>query len=43
MICLLYLSTTAEIVIGESKELIFEWKEDGSTPWKELEILKSNN
>lgn len=35
--------TTAEIVIGESKELVFERKEDGSTPWKELEIKKSNN
>jgi len=32
--------TTAEIVIGESKELIFVRKEDGSTPWKELEIKK---
>lgn len=35
--------TTAEIVIGESKELVFERKEDGSTPWKELEIKKTKN
>ena len=35
--------TTAEIVIGESKELVFERKEDGSTPWKELEIKKNKN
>ena len=30
--------TTAEIVIGESKDLIFRRVEDGSTPWKELEV-----
>ncbi len=35
--------TTAEIVIGESKELVFERKQDGSTPWKELEIKKTKN
>lgn len=34
--------TTAEIVISESKELIFTREEDGSTPWKELQIKKRN-
>jgi predicted DNA-binding protein with PD1-like motif len=34
--------TTAEIVIGESSELIFTREYDGTTPWEELQIkLKS--
>jgi uncharacterized protein len=32
--------TTAEIVIGESKELVFTREKDGSTPWEELQIKK---
>lgn len=30
--------TTAEIVIGESPNLIFTREKDGSTPWEELQI-----
>ncbi len=30
--------TTAEIVIGESKDFIFTREKDGSTPWEELQI-----
>ncbi len=30
--------TTAEIVIGESKNLIFTREKDGTTPWEELQI-----
>lgn len=30
--------TTAEIVIGESRQLIFTRENDGSTPWKELQV-----
>lgn len=30
--------TTAEIVIGEGKQLIFTREKDGSTPWEELQI-----
>jgi uncharacterized protein len=30
--------TTAEIVIGESKNHIFAREKDGSTPWEELQI-----
>ncbi len=30
--------TTAELIIGESKQLVFTRAEDGSTPWKELQI-----
>lgn len=30
--------TTAEIVVSESADLLFLRKEDGSTPWKELQI-----
>jgi uncharacterized protein len=30
--------TTAEIVIGESKNHIFTREKDGSTPWEELQI-----
>lgn len=36
--CKIY--TTAEIVIASSSEFIFNRKEDGSTPWKELQIEK---
>lgn len=32
--------TTAEIVIGESKDLVFSREKDGSTEWKELQIRK---
>jgi predicted DNA-binding protein with PD1-like motif len=32
--------TTAEIVIGESKELAFKREKDGTTPWEELQIRK---
>jgi len=34
--CIVY--TTAEIVIGESKEIIFLRAYDGTTQWKELKI-----
>ncbi len=34
--CKIY--TTAEIVIGESKEHVFARTKDGSTPWQELEV-----
>ena len=30
--------TTAEIVIGESKNYVFTREKDGSTPWEELQI-----
>ena len=32
--------TTAEIVIGESKNHVFVREKDGSTPWEELQIKK---
>jgi predicted DNA-binding protein with PD1-like motif len=32
--------TTAEIVIASSSEYLFTRKEDGSTPWKELQVEK---
>jgi hypothetical protein len=32
--------TTAEIVLGESKDLLFTREKDGSTPWEELQIKK---
>lgn len=32
--------TTAEIVLGESTQLIFTREQDGSTPWKELQVRK---
>ena len=34
--------TTAEIVIGESLRHRFTREEDGSTPWKELQIRKKD-
>jgi len=34
--CKIY--TTAEIVINESKDLVFLRQEDGTTPWKELQV-----
>jgi len=34
--CLVY--TTAEIIIGESKQLRFTRANDGTTPWQELQI-----
>lgn len=30
--------TTAELVIGESKQLVFTREKDGSSPWKELQV-----
>jgi hypothetical protein len=30
--------TTAEIVIGESKNHVFTREKDGSTPWEELQV-----
>ncbi len=30
--------TTAEIVIGESSQLIFTRQKDGTTPWEELQV-----
>jgi hypothetical protein len=30
--------TTGEIIIGESKHLIFTREKDGTTPWEELQI-----
>ena len=32
--------TTAEIVIGESKELVFTREKDGTTDWQELQVKK---
>ena len=34
--------TTAEIVIGESKDLIFTREKDGSTPWEELQVTENH-
>jgi len=34
--CKIY--TTAEIVIGESNEMIFKREKDGTTPWEELQV-----
>ena len=34
--CTIY--TTAEIILGESKSLVFTREKDGSTPWEELQI-----
>jgi uncharacterized protein len=39
--CKIY--TTAEIVIGESKELIFKREHDGTTPWEELKVDRKGN
>jgi predicted DNA-binding protein with PD1-like motif len=36
--CTVY--TTAEIVISSSKDHVFTREEDGSTPWKELQVKK---
>lgn len=33
--------TTAEIVIGESKDLVFTRENDDTTPWDELQIKKN--
>ncbi len=32
--------TTAEIVVGESKSLVFSRKKDGTTAWEELQVKK---
>lgn len=32
--------TTAEIILGETRDLVFTREEDGTTPWKELQIAK---
>ena len=37
--CLVY--TTAEIVIQSSSRFIFSREEDGSTPWKELQVKEN--
>ena len=34
--------TTAEIVIGSSNQLQFKREEDGTTPWKELQVKELN-
>ena len=34
--------TTAEIVLGESKDLIFTREKDGSTPWEELQVTENH-
>ena len=36
--CKIY--TTAEIIIGESKTMVFKRGKDGTTPWDELQIEK---
>jgi predicted DNA-binding protein with PD1-like motif len=36
--CKIY--TTAEIVIASSSEFVFNRQEDGTTPWKELQVKK---
>ena len=38
--CKIY--TTAEIIIGESKTMIFKREKDGTTPWDELQIEKKD-
>lgn len=35
--------TTAEIVISESKELVFTREKDGTTNWPELQVKKREN
>jgi len=35
--------TTAEIIIQELDDFIFTRENDGSTPWKELQVKKINN
>ena len=35
--------TTAEIVIGESRELVFTREKDGTTGWQELKVKKKGN
>ncbi len=35
--CIIY--TTAEIVLSTSDEFIFERKNDGTTPWEELQVV----
>jgi predicted DNA-binding protein with PD1-like motif len=34
--CTIY--TTAEVIIGESKTLVFTREKDGTTPWEELQV-----
>jgi uncharacterized protein len=36
--CIVY--TTAEIVIGATDKYILDRKEDGTTPWKELQVIE---
>ena len=38
--CIIY--TTAEIIIGQSKNLVFKREKDGTTPWEELQIEKKD-
>ena len=35
--------TTAEIVIGEAKQLVFTREKDGTTEWEELQIKRKEN
>ena len=35
-----FVYTTAEIVLGESKDMVFTREKDGSTPWEELQVKK---
>jgi uncharacterized protein len=34
------INTTAEIILGESEDLVFTREKDGTTPWAELKITK---
>lgn len=36
-----FIYTTAEIVIGEGKQLMFTREKDGTTPWEELQVKKN--
>jgi len=38
--CIIY--TTAEIIIGQSKKLVFKREKNGTTPWDELQIEKKD-
>ena len=37
-----FIYTTAEIIIGEGKQLVFTREKDGTTEWEELQIKKKN-
>ncbi len=38
--CIVY--TTAEIIIWQSKDYFFKRENDGTTPWKELQIISND-